>query len=256
MNQNDDQEVTMPRPFLPPPFGSDPVFIAAAPGPFEAPVDDILYVDDDPPYRGRGRGRRRMPTAMYIRDLPPDFVPDPGFAGPGFAGPGLRGPHGRGRRRRGDIRAAVLQLLLAGPKHGYQLIQEISERSGGAWTPSPGSMYPTIAQLEDEGLVTVTMEEGRKTIALTDAGRTAAESYEGPEPWQAATRGQRDVGKLWTSVGAFMAAVKQVGKTGQPDQIERARVLVDKARRELYLMLAEDPPEESSAGSPSSAGEA
>ena len=252
----------MSRPFFPPPFGSDPIFSAAVPGPFEAPVDDILYINDEPPYRGRGR--RRMQSAMFVRDLPPDFVPGPGFGGPGFAGPGFggpgfRGPRGRGRRRRGDIRTAVLQLLLAGPKHGYQLIQEISERSGGAWTPSPGSMYPTIAQLEDEGLVTVTMEDGRKTIALTDAGRTAAEAYQGPEPWQAATRGQRDAGKLWTSVASFMAAVKQVGRTGQPDQIERARLLVDKARRELYLMLAEDPPEapEASAdGSPAADDEA
>jgi DNA-binding PadR family transcriptional regulator len=235
----------MSRPFFPPPFGSDPGFSAAVPGPpFDAPVGDILYVNDRPP--SRGRGRRRMQSAMFVRDLPPDFVPGqgfgPGFAGPGFGGPGFRA-RGRGRRRRGDIRTAVLQLLLAGPKHGYQLIQEISERSNGTWTPSPGSMYPTIAQLEDEGLVTVTMEDGRKTIALTDAGRAAAEAYQGPEPWQAATRGQRDVGKLWMSVGSFMAAVKQVGKTGQPDQIERARVLVDKARRELYLMLAEDSPE-------------
>jgi len=231
-----------PNPYFPPPIGSEPVFATAGAQYFDEPVDDVLV--EDLTHR-TGRGRRWMTNAMFVRDLPPGFRPGPG---PGFGGSG-GGPRGRGRRRRGDIRNAVLQLLLGGPRHGYQLIQEISERSGGAWTPSPGSIYPTISQLEDEGLVTVTMEEGRKTITLTDAGRTAAEAYDGPEPWRA-TRGQRDAGKLWSSVGAFMAAVKQVGVTGRPDQIERARVVVDKARRELYLMLAEDAPEETSGSTP------
>src|SRR3712207_1226108 len=92
--------------------------------------------------------------------------------------PGRRGPdevRHRGRRRgrvpRGDVRAAVLLLLAEEPMHGYQLMQAIADRTGGRWQPSPGAIYPTISQLEDEGLVTVTAESGRKLVALTDDGR-------------------------------------------------------------------------------------
>src|SRR5918911_4008201 len=104
----------------------------------------------------------------------PGFGPG-GPGGPGF-GPGGRhggrgGRPGRGRAGRGDVRAAVLALLATEPMHGYQLMQAIAERSGGRWTPSPGAIYPTINQPEDEGLVTVTAESGRKLVTLTDAGR-------------------------------------------------------------------------------------
>src|SRR5215210_4715383 len=78
---------------------------------------------------------------------------------------------GRGRAPRGDVRAAVLLLLSEQPMHGYQLMQAIADRSGGRWTPSPGAIYPTISQLEDEGLVSVTADAGRKLVTLTDAGR-------------------------------------------------------------------------------------
>src|SRR5512133_3163067 len=95
--------------------------------------------------------------------------------GPGPApidGMRRRGRHGgRGRAPRGDVRTAVLLLLAEEPMHGYQLMQAISDRTGGRWTPSPGAIYPTINQLEDEGLVTITAESGRKLVTLTDAGR-------------------------------------------------------------------------------------
>src|SRR3954451_2013121 len=89
---------------------------------------------------------------------------------------GRRGqrPHrhgGRGRAPRGDVRTAVLLLLSEQPMHGYQLMQAIAERTGGGWTPSPGAVYPTINQLEDEGLVTVPAHAGRRLAAITDAGR-------------------------------------------------------------------------------------
>ncbi len=195
----------------------------------------------DPDVRTGGGGRRRrMSAATFMRDR---AAGDPGFrGGPGFGG----GPRGRGRRRRGDIRTAVLQLLRTGPKHGYQLMQEIAELSRGHWTPSPGSIYPTISQLEDEGLVSVSTEDGRKTITLTDDGRVLAESYDGPDPW-ASHSDEHGVGKLAESGFALAAALKQVGITGRRDQIERARAIVDRARREVYLMLAEDP---SSSGEP------
>src|SRR5881396_519230 len=85
-------------------------------------------------------------------------------AGPGF---------GRRRRmRRGDVRAALLVLLAEEPRNGYGLMQEIERRSDGVWRPSPGSVYPALALLEDEGLVRTTEEDGRKVFTLTDAGRT------------------------------------------------------------------------------------
>ena len=97
---------------------------------------------------------------------------------------------GRGRAHRGDVRAAVLQLLAEEPMHGYQLMQAIAERSGGRWTPSPGAIYPTLNQLEDEGLVVVTADAGRKLATLTDAGRehisahqeTTADPFAGYDP--------------------------------------------------------------------------
>src|SRR5919107_1401293 len=100
--------------------------------------------------------------------------PRRGHPGPAEGGPvpHRRGP--RGRAPRGDVRAAVLLLLAEQPMHGYQLMQAISERSGGRWTPSPGAIYPTINQLEDEGLVGVTADAGRKLATLTDAGREQA----------------------------------------------------------------------------------
>src|SRR3954451_11769773 len=99
-----------------------------------------------------------------------------------YAGPGAGRPHGplcrrmgaRGGAPRGDVRSAVLLLLAEEPMHGYQLMQAIAERSGGRWPPSPGAIYPTISQLEDEGLVTVTADAGRKLVTLTDTGREQA----------------------------------------------------------------------------------
>src|SRR4051794_26451555 len=83
----------------------------------------------------------------------------------------FRGGRGGKRARRGDIRSAILLLLAEEPRNGYGLMQEIEERSGGIWRPSPGSVYPALSQLEDEGLVRVVEEEGRKTFTLTDEGK-------------------------------------------------------------------------------------
>src|SRR5512142_730506 len=100
---------------------------------------------------------------------------------------GRRGRGRRGRAPRGDVRTAVLLLLAEQPRHGYQLMQAIGDRSGGRWTPNPGAIYLTISQLEDDGLLTVTAEAGRKLATLTDAGRehitatrdTGADSFAG-----------------------------------------------------------------------------
>lgn len=162
----------------------------------------------------------------------------PGGMGP--MGPGMgRGPRGtRGRGRRGDVRAAVLTLLAECPMHGYQLMQTISERSGGRWAPSPGAVYPTISALEDEGLVEITDEGGRKQVALTDAGR--AYVSEQSADWSDPFRGGDGV-NLRELVMQVNDAVRQVGRAGTTEQQERAAALLTTLRRQLYLLLAEEP---------------
>ncbi len=110
-----------------------------------------------------------------------------GAFGPGFGPPMF----GRGlKRERGDVRAAILALLAEEPMHGSQIITELTERSGGVWRPSPGSVYPTLQALEDQGLVTADKSEGRRVFSLTAEGRTAAEEVaDGPAPWERAARG-------------------------------------------------------------------
>ncbi|MGW8700879.1 PadR family transcriptional regulator [Streptomyces eurythermus] len=170
----------------------------------------------------------------------------PGFGpgGPGF-GAGPWGPRGRGgprgRARRGDVRASLLALLKERPMHGYEMIQEIAERSGGAWKPSPGSVYPTLQLLEDEGLIASQSEGGKKLFALTESGRAAAE--EGPDaPWEEATRGVdwEALGEIRQAGFGLMEAFGQVWKTGSKEQREKALTVVNDARKKLYLILADE----------------
>src|ERR1700759_2935893 len=111
-----------------------------------------------------------------------------GFGGEGFGGFGFgAGPRGRGRKaRRGDIRTAALLLLAEEPRNGYQIMQEVQERSEGAWAPSPGSTYPALSQLEDEGLIRSEEVDGRKLYVLTEDGRKAVDERpaEAPAPWE------------------------------------------------------------------------
>ena len=121
--------------------------------------------------------------------------------------------------------------------HGYQLMQAIAERSGGRWTPSPGAIYPTINQLEDEGLVTVTADAGRKLVTLTDAGREHLTSLGEADPFAAFSTGEGRP-DLRALMGELMGAAHQLGRVGDADQVAAgARVLAD-ARRALYLLLA------------------
>jgi DNA-binding PadR family transcriptional regulator len=171
------------------------------------------------------------------------FGPGAGpFGDFGPFGPG-RGPRGRGRKaRRGDIRTAALLLLAEEPRNGYQIMQEVQERSDGAWSPSPGSVYPALAQLEDEGLIRTEEGDGRKVFALTDAGREAVAERDSsrPAPWAEMSdelgQGARELGKLMREV-AF--AFAQVMRTGSEEQIARARDVLAGARRDLYRILAD-----------------
>jgi DNA-binding PadR family transcriptional regulator len=166
-----------------------------------------------------------------------------GFGRGGGAGGGqFGGPRGRGRRaRRGDIRTAALLLLAEEPRNGYQIMQEVQERSGGIWSPSPGSVYPALAQLEDEGLIRTQEADGRKLFAITDEGRAVVSERgaDRPAPWEQAGEGadgRHELGRLMReAAGAFM----QVMKTGSESQIAKAAEVLAGTRRDLYRILAD-----------------
>lgn len=125
--------------------------------------------------------------------------------------------------------------------HGYEMIQEIAERSGGTWKPSPGSVYPTLQLLEDEGLISSDSKGGKNLYSLTEAGRAEAEAS--PEaPWEGAGRGidWESVNRAREAGGALISAFQQVWVNGSPQQREKALGVVDDARKKLYLILAED----------------
>lgn len=145
------------------------------------------------------------------------------------------------RMARGDVRTAVLSLLAEGPMHGYQIIHEIEERSGGTWKPSAGSVYPTLQLLADEGLITAEERGGRKTYSLTEAGQeTADAAAEEPAPWEASGSRTSFKHSALAKSGADLAgAAAQVARTGTPDQIEKAAAVLDDARRKLYAILAD-----------------
>ncbi|MEV5242029.1 PadR family transcriptional regulator [Streptomyces cinnamoneus] len=164
----------------------------------------------------------------------------PPFGGPPFGGRG-RGGRGGGRARRGDVRASILALLKDRPMHGYEMIQEIVERSGGTWKPSPGSVYPTLQMLEDEGLITSESEGGKKLFTLTAAGREEADA--GPQtPWEDVGRGiDREAAQEIRQAGfGLMEALGQVWKTGTPEQQEKALAVLNDARKKVYLILADE----------------
>jgi DNA-binding PadR family transcriptional regulator len=150
--------------------------------------------------------------------------------------------YGRGRHRvrRGDVRSAVLALLDDRPMHGYEMIQELEERTGGRWTPSAGSIYPTLQLLEDEGLVTAEEVEGRKVYSLTEAGQEAApERSEGGRPWE---QGDEDSPRFVARQEMFklMGAAKQLARADDDQQLIKAAEILKDARRKLYGLLAEE----------------
>jgi DNA-binding PadR family transcriptional regulator len=168
------------------------------------------------------------------------FDPRGGFGfGPG--GPRGRGRgRGHGRGRRGDVRAAILKLLADRPMHGYEMIQEIAERSQNLWRPSPGSVYPTLQLLVDEGLIAATEQEGsKKLFELTADGRAAAEKIETP-PWDEIAEGVDPAHvTLRTAVAQLMGAVAQSAYAADPEQQQRIVDVVNNARREIYGILGE-----------------
>jgi DNA-binding PadR family transcriptional regulator len=141
---------------------------------------------------------------------------------------------------RGEVRSAVLALLAEQPMHGYQIIHEIEERSGGSWKPSAGSVYPTLQLLADEGLISAEEANGRKIYALTEAGREEVAGSGASSPFESA--GQADGSKFTAlpKAGIELAqAAAQVGRTGTPEQVQEAVTVLDEARRRLYSILAQ-----------------
>jgi DNA-binding PadR family transcriptional regulator len=177
----------------------------------------------------------------------------PGHWGGGFVGakggwwpgppPGPPGAPRAPKASRGDVRAAILALLREGPRNGYQIMAEIEERSGGAWRPSPGAVYPALSALADEGLIADEQSGGRRVFSLTDAGREyvqenpdmargAWESTEQQEAWQ--------VPGLFAEAARLGAGIVQIAHAGSPEQVRAAERLLQRTRRELYRILAED----------------
>lgn len=173
------------------------------------------------PTGGRGPGNRRG-------------------SGSGRGRGGSSGGRGRGRGvARGDVRIAVLTLLTEEPMHGYQIITELADRTHGVWRPSPGSIYPLLQQLADEGLVVSTDDGGRNVFSLTDDGNTAAtEQADGPPIWDRVA-GEETAVDLRDTMGTVFSAARQVAKTGTPEQAAKAAEILTEARKRLYQLLAE-----------------
>jgi DNA-binding PadR family transcriptional regulator len=182
---------------------------------------------------------------------------------------GHSGHHGghRQRARRGAVRGAILQLLAERPMHGYELIGELEERTGGRWRPSPGSVYPTLAQLEDEGLVRSVLGEAddKKRYELTAAGRTwlsehPEASFGRSRPGEPGEAGGPDFGGFGFGPGTFggrgemrrlggeiVGQLRQLGRFGSPAQQEQAKQILARTRTELYAVLAQPPADEATA---------
>jgi DNA-binding PadR family transcriptional regulator len=165
--------------------------------------------------------------------------------GPGYRHAGHRGGHRHGgfgggpRARRGGIQTAILALLEEKPMHGYQIMQELGERSGGAWTPSPGSVYPTLQLLEDQGLLASEEADGKRVFFLTETGKTKAAERPEQAPWDEVARESGSAGRLREALASLASATMQVAKSGTSEQIEETLTVLTEARKRLYQMLAD-----------------
>jgi DNA-binding PadR family transcriptional regulator len=161
-------------------------------------------------------------------------------------------PHGRGhgRAQRGDVRTALLLLLAEQPMYGYQLMQAITERTSGAWRPSPGAVYPTLSQLEDENLIAIVAEGGRKLATLTETGqqhlRTHGDAM--PDPFAEFIAHSDSGNDLRTALEELRYPTRQLAM-GNPSQVQAAQRVLTETRRSLYLILAGNPtPENETTG--------
>lgn len=166
----------------------------------------------------------------------------PGGPGPGPWGRGPWGPPRGRRRERGDVRAAILLLLAEQPRHGYEIITEVADRSEGQWQPSPGSIYPVLKRLAREGLVEAAHTDGKRIFSLTPSGRALvdAEGTTWGEPWtQSAAPGEEEAMTMWAEGRQLGAAVRQVSQLNDPDQVRAVTAILTDARKRIYALLAE-----------------
>jgi DNA-binding PadR family transcriptional regulator len=145
--------------------------------------------------------------------------------------------------RRGDIRLALLAALVDGPAHGYELIQRLEERTQGRWKPSPGSVYPTLTMLEEQGFARSEQRDDKRIYTITEAGQTeltTRTTEAGGPPWMLGNDPSGGAhGGLRHAMGQLLMAAKQVGAVGDPALVEQATAVVNDARRKIYALLAE-----------------
>jgi DNA-binding PadR family transcriptional regulator len=190
------------------------------------------------PFEGVGQGRWRKGGRDESGGQPESMGHGP-HGHRDHEGHGRRGGPGRGRAQRGDVRTAILQVLAEQPMHGYQIMQTMRDRTSGAWRPSPGAVYPTIAQLEDEGLVTTREEGGRRLVTLTPEGTAYLEERSARlgDPFADFAEGTTGP-DLRDPLHELQAAVRQIAVGGDATQLEAAVRVLAQARRSLYLILA------------------
>src|SRR6185369_3535777 len=185
------------------------------------------------PGRGHGAGGRHGHGVFDPRDAR-------GLAGAfGFSNLFRRGP----RARRGDIRHAILALLAEQPRNGYQIMQELEQRSRGMWRPSPGAVYPALQQLEDERLVAVDVSGSGRVFTLTALGHKEATAHGrgGEAPWESVSEAAgSDIPDMFQLLRQVGAAALQVVQAGSASQISEARRILAQARKALYQLLADD----------------
>ncbi|MEV0383731.1 PadR family transcriptional regulator [Nonomuraea sp. NPDC050643] len=177
------------------------------------------------------------PLPPFPPGPPPDAVPFP----PGPPDPFMQWSATAPRIRRGDVRAALLAMLHEEPQNGYQMIQGIEERSRGVWRPSPGSVYPALQQLEDEGLVAGDESGGSRTYRLTELGREQAARHADDAPWIEVARtvpeDHHELRLLWAQLNE---AFSHLIRTGGDRQVAEAKKLIRQTRKSIFQILAED----------------
>ncbi len=189
---------------------------------------------------GRERRGRRGGFAEFAQEAGGSPFALGGPGGHPFGGLAFGRGGRRHRGRRANVRAAILALLNERPMHGYEMIQELDQRTGGVWRPSPGSVYPTLQLLEDEGLIASQESEGRKAYSLTNAGREEAGKSAEHAPWKDFSEDTVSSGHdTREAIAAMMTAVRQIRSGRDPKQWSRAVEVLNDAKRKLYAILAE-----------------
>jgi DNA-binding PadR family transcriptional regulator len=200
------------------------------------------------PFFGPGR-RFGGPPGMHFWFGPEEGPPFDPRGGP-HGGPHGEDPFGHGgrrRQRRGDIKYALLELIAERPRHGYELIKELEQRYGGFYRPSPGSVYPTLQLLEEEGHLSGELVEGKRIYTITDTGRKLLEERQagpggpwgGPRGGRGPMPGGPELHELRERMGALMGVVAQVAQHGTPAQVQALNARLDELRRELYRIMAD-----------------